>query len=121
LSTYSHLFSNADRAVDISADLRLALVDAYASEKTPSDGDFYTKIRQYQRDGNQFFEGLWLSRLAAVSTQKCKNLKRLLNLPDYLSAFDCQLDMPGLSKNMMLGTVHTMLAMRCNEVRVLVP
>ena len=116
MSPCVHCFPDADSGADISEDLRLALVDAYACEKTPTDGEFYTKIRQYERTGNQAFKEDWLSQLAAVSPQKSKNLKRLLQLTDYVSALDCQLDMPGLSKSMKLGTIHSMLAMRCNKV-----
>jgi hypothetical protein len=34
--------------MDISPDLRTALVDEYANEKAPTDGEVYRKIRQYQ-------------------------------------------------------------------------
>jgi hypothetical protein len=52
-----------------------------------------------------------------MSDCKEKNLKRILNMPQYKGAFDCQLDIPGLGGGMRLGTVHTMLALKCDEVK----
>ena len=93
------------------------MVDAYSSEKEPHDGHFYTKIRHYQCTGDHYLEDTWWARLASISVQKKKNLARLLRNPEYRSAFDCQIDMPGLRGGMKLGTIHTMLSMRCDEVR----
>lgn len=100
----------------ISHELRTAIAEEYMCEKEPEDGEFYSKIRQYQQSGDKYFEDGWWARLAALGGQKKKNLKRILKDPVYTSAFDCQLDMPGLSGGMRLGTIHTMFSMRCSEV-----
>ncbi|KAF9894911.1 hypothetical protein FE257_004533 [Aspergillus nanangensis] len=63
---------------DISSDLRNALVDEYANEKPPTDGEVYRKIRQYQHESNALFQNRWWSRL---SPNKAKRLQRL-TFPD---------------------------------------
>jgi hypothetical protein len=100
----------------MSLTLRFALVDAFSSEKEPHDGHFYAKIRHYQCIGDDYLEDTWWARLASISIQKKKNLARLLRSQEYRSAFDCQIDMPGLRGGMKLGTIHKMLSMRCDEV-----
>jgi hypothetical protein len=64
-----------------------------------------------------YFEQRWLARLEAIGERKLQNMDRILKHPEYRSAFDCQIDMPGLAGGMMLGTVHQMYAMKCDEVR----
>ncbi|KAF2825068.1 hypothetical protein CC86DRAFT_246297, partial [Ophiobolus disseminans] len=98
--------------------LRLALVDSYSNEKEPHDGEFYTKIRQYQQSGNTCLEEIWWARLLALGIQKKKNLTRILRSKVYLSAFDCQIGLPGLRRGMKLGTMHTILSMKCDEENV---
>jgi hypothetical protein len=49
---------------DISPDLRTALVDEYANEKAPTDGEVYRKIRQYQHESNALFQNRWWCRLS---------------------------------------------------------
>lgn len=101
---------------DLGQDLKSALIEEYACEKTPEDGEFYCKIRGYQLADNTFFEHRWWGRLAAVAKRKKQNLERLLKHPAYTAAFDCQLEIPGLAGGMSLGSLHTMFAMRCDEV-----
>ncbi|KAF2843888.1 hypothetical protein T440DRAFT_462707 [Plenodomus tracheiphilus IPT5] len=96
-------------------DLKTALMEEYACEKDPDDGEFYCKIREHERSGHPFFHVLWLARLKAVAVRKRQNLDRLLKHPGYSRAFDCQLDMPGLAGGMNLGTLHKMFAMKCEE------
>lgn len=54
LSTYGPDFST-----DISPDIQNALVDEYANEKQPSDGEAYQKICQYQHEHNAHFQKSW--------------------------------------------------------------
>jgi hypothetical protein len=103
---------------DMNHELKTTLIEEYSCEKEPDDGTIYRKIRQHQESGNAYFEQRWWARLAAISDRKKKNLKRILDHPEYRSAFDCQLDIPGLGGGMRLGTAHTMFAMRCDEVRI---
>ncbi|KAF2844516.1 hypothetical protein T440DRAFT_436373 [Plenodomus tracheiphilus IPT5] len=103
---------------NISHDLKTALEEEYSCEKVPPDGEFFSKIRHYQKTANAVLERWWWARLSFVSVKKEQNLKRILHdirYTSYRSAFDFQLDMPGLSGGMRLGTVHKMFAMRCDD------
>lgn len=42
--------------IDISKDLKVALMDEYTNEKKPDDGEFYYKIRQFCIAGLLAFE-----------------------------------------------------------------
>ncbi|KAF1970799.1 hypothetical protein BU23DRAFT_537524 [Bimuria novae-zelandiae CBS 107.79] len=100
------------------SDLRKALAEDHSCQVQPSDGDFYCKVRQHQLSGNAYLEKKWLGRLQAAGKRKKQNLVRLLKHSEFRSAFDCQLQMPGLAGGMNLGTIHVMFAMRCDEVTV---
>lgn len=93
-------------------------MEEYSCEKEPDDGEFYCKIRQYQKSQNVYFEERWWARLSSTSNAKAKNLRRLLNIPKFRAAFDCQLEIPGLRRGMRLSTLHTMFAMKCDEVGI---
>ncbi|KAL4958852.1 DUF3723 domain-containing protein [Aspergillus stella-maris] len=99
---------------DISPDLRIALVDEYANEKPPTDGEVYRKIRQYQHESNALFQNRWWSRL---SPNKAKRLRQLTSQDNtYLcAAFDGLLVIPGLWNGMSLGSLNTVLALKCDE------
>ncbi|GFG10588.1 hypothetical protein IFM5058_05002 [Aspergillus udagawae] len=99
---------------DISQDLQNALVDEYANEKPPTDGEIYRKIRQYQHESNALFQNRWWSRL---SPNKAKRLRQLTS-PDnaYLcAAFDGLLPIPGLWNGMSLGSLNSVMALKCDE------
>ncbi|CEJ55661.1 hypothetical protein PMG11_01909 [Penicillium brasilianum] len=100
---------------DISPDLRNALVDEYANEKPPTDGEVYRKIRQYQHESNALFQNRWWSRL---SPNKAKRLRRLTSQDNaYLcAAFDTLLAIPGIWNGMSLGSLNTVMALKCDEV-----
>lgn len=46
-------------------------------------------------------------------------MKHILRSQKLTSAFDVQMIAPGLSGGMMLGTIHKVLALRCDKVRPL--
>ncbi|KAE8130756.1 hypothetical protein BDV38DRAFT_276525 [Aspergillus pseudotamarii] len=99
---------------DISPDLRTALIDEYANEKAPTDGEVYRKIRQYQQEANALFQNRWWTRL---SPNKAKRLRQLTS-PDnthLCAAFDALLAIPGLWNGMSLGLLNTVLALKCDE------
>ncbi|ODM24144.1 hypothetical protein SI65_01734 [Aspergillus cristatus] len=112
-----HLSSyGPDFSTDISPNLRNALVDEYANEKQPSDGEVYRKIRQYQHEHNAHFQKRWWSRL---SDNKAKRLRQLISSPDNVdlcAAFDRLLAIPGLWNGMSLGSLNKVMAMKCDEV-----
>ncbi|KAH7111262.1 hypothetical protein B0J11DRAFT_598641 [Dendryphion nanum] len=103
---------------DLNQELKMTLIEEYSAEKEPDDGEIYSKIREYQGyrgAANPCFEKRWWVRLAAISNHKKENLERILRNTDYKTAFDIQLDVPGLAGGMRLSTTHTMFAMRCHE------
>ncbi|CEL06328.1 hypothetical protein ASPCAL07434 [Aspergillus calidoustus] len=103
------------RFLDISPDLRIALVDEYANEKAPTDGEVYRKIRQYQHESNALFQNRWWSRL---SPNKAKRLRQLTSQDNthLCAAFDALLAIPGLWNGMSLGSLNTVMALKCDEV-----
>ncbi|CEL09501.1 hypothetical protein ASPCAL12636 [Aspergillus calidoustus] len=100
---------------DISPDLRIELVDEYANEKAPTDGEVYRKIRQYQHESNALFQNRWWSRL---SPNKAKRLRQLTSQDNthLCAAFDALLAIPGLWNGMSLGSLNTVMALKCDEV-----
>ncbi|CAI7613149.1 unnamed protein product [Penicillium pancosmium] len=100
---------------DISLDLKNALVDEYANEKDPSDGEIYRKLRQYQNEYNAPFQKRWWARL---SDNKVKRLRQLFS-PDNIdicAAFDALLPIPGMWGGMSIGSLNRVLALKCDEV-----
>ncbi|BCR83589.1 uncharacterized protein ACHE_10991S [Aspergillus chevalieri] len=104
-----------DFSTDISPNLRNALVDEYANEKQPNDGEVYRKICQYQHEHNAHFQKRWWSRL---SDNKAKRLRQLRSSPDNVdlcAAFDGLLAIPGLWNGMSLGSLNKVMAIKCDE------
>ena len=92
------------------------MAEEYACEKQPDDGEIYYRIRHYQNTGEPYFEQRWLARLEAIGKRKKQDMSRVIKHPQYRSAFDCQLEMPGLASGMNLGTLSHMFAMKFDEV-----
>lgn len=98
---------------DLSADARWCLIEEYANERIPSDGEIYQKIRHYHFQRNLAFELRWWARLRGCRT---KNLKALLRSIEFAAAFDSLLDIPGLWNGFQLTTLHKILSLRSDEV-----
>lgn len=105
----------SDNFTDISHDLRNTLIDEYANEKAPSDGEVYRKLRQYQNEHNAQFQKRWWARL---SENKAKRLRQLMSPDnvDICAAFDALLPIPGLWDGMSFGSLNRVLALKCDEV-----
>ncbi|KAJ5117538.1 hypothetical protein N7448_011170 [Penicillium atrosanguineum] len=97
---------------DISHDLQNTLIDEYANEKVPSDGEIYRKLRQYENEHNAPFQKRWWARL---SDNKAKRLRQLLKTVDIRTAFDALLPIPGLWDGMSIGSLNHVMALRCDE------
>ena len=106
---------NNNSALDSDPDLITTLVEEYSNEEKPSDGEIYRKIRQYERDGNVYFQKRWKSRL---SNHGRRNLRQLFDHGDgeLVAAFDSLLDIPGLWDGMRLSTLHKVMGIKCDEV-----
>ncbi|KAL4891328.1 hypothetical protein BDV59DRAFT_203528 [Aspergillus ambiguus] len=93
---------------DISPDLQASLIDEYSNERTPSDGEVYRKVRQYQYEANARLESRWMARL---SSNKAKRLRQLSSHPAVRAGFDSLLAIPALLLHgMMLGSLPRALA-----------
>ena len=94
------------------------MIKKYSYKKKPDNSKIYYKIRQYQVSGNAYFEKQQWAYLAAISNQKKQNLKYILNRPEYRTVFDLQLDIPRLREGIKLNTIHTILTIKYNKVKI---
>ena len=110
---------------DITYELKTLLIEEYANEKKPCDGEVYHKIREYQflpsrLDNNVSpticisLEMRWWARLNESREKKLWNLFRNSTLA---TEFDALGKIPGLfDAGMMVTTLHKMMATKCYEV-----
>ncbi|KAJ5940479.1 hypothetical protein N7516_000647 [Penicillium verrucosum] len=102
---------------DISPSLQATLVDEYCNEKTPTDGEIYRKIRQYQHEANAHFEKRWKSRL---SPNKLKRFQQLESHDDVRAAVNSLLALPALLEHgMKICSISRALAIGCDEELVI--
>lgn len=55
---------------DLSTELRTTLIEEYANESRPSDGEIYIKIRDYHTLQQFDLEARWWTRLSTTKTKK---------------------------------------------------
>ncbi|KAJ5883437.1 uncharacterized protein N7473_010323 [Penicillium subrubescens] len=80
---------------DLSVPLRTSLIEEYANERKPTDGEIYRKIRQYESEGNSLLRRKWLSRLSENNQNRMKQLSKETN-EQLREGFDRLLAIPGL-------------------------
>lgn len=105
--------------LDLSEDLKRLFTEEYEHQKTPTDGEFYCKIRGYQGCGgekNPFFERIWLGRLSALSKNRRSLLDQLSRQKEYADEIDKLLVIPALFCGFRLTVMHHIHSMRCKEV-----
>ncbi|KAK5188747.1 hypothetical protein LTR47_011552 [Exophiala xenobiotica] len=102
---------------DSSSDVQRSLIEEYANETIPPDGEIYRKIRHYHLQRNYAFKSRWWAPLRGC---RARNLKSFLSHPEIAAGFDALLDVPGLWSGMQLTTLHKMLALRTDGL-VLAP
>lgn len=101
---------------DIGEELRTSLVEEYANEKKPTDGEIYRKIRQYEGDYDEAFRERWLVRLSRSNQDKLNQLDNRRNRR-LRRAFDKLLVIPGLwPGGMRISVLHRLIASSCVEV-----
>uniref|UniRef100_A0A093VHN0 Calponin likey domain-containing protein n=1 Tax=Talaromyces marneffei PM1 TaxID=1077442 RepID=A0A093VHN0_TALMA len=98
---------------DISAELRTALIEEYANERRPNDGEIYRKIRQYQQEHNAHFQRRWLVRLSSSKTRRLQQLHRNIEIQ---CAFDALLPITGVWDGMSIGKLSKVMALDSDEV-----
>jgi hypothetical protein len=105
--------SRTEKILDISPELRTALIEEYANERKPSDGEIYRKISQYKQEHNAHFQNRWWARL---SSNKARRLKQLHKNTKINCAFDALLPIPGLWAGMSIGKLAKVMALDSDEV-----
>ncbi|KAL2802958.1 hypothetical protein BJX63DRAFT_425661 [Aspergillus granulosus] len=112
-TSYSRLQFAVGEVQYVSPGLQAALVDEYSNERTPSDGEVYCKVRQYQREANAEFEEMWMARLSGNKAKRFQNLS--LN-KSMRAAFDSFLGMPAiLEQGMRFGSLPWVFAASADE------
>lgn len=111
--TSAHARARANSDVDTSKSTLTRIVEAYAYEQRPSDGEIFRKIRLYHRQKDEESEKRWWS---CLEKSKPKDLRQLLRREQLVSAFDTLIDMPGLWETVQIGALHRLLALKCDEV-----
>jgi hypothetical protein len=102
-------------AVDIPDKVADCIREGFVNEAAYADGEIFRKIRFYQRSQNLQAENKWWARLTLGKT---KDLQRLLKNQSLAEAFERLVDFPGFWSTVQLGTLHRILPLRCNEVRL---
>ncbi|KAL2866164.1 uncharacterized protein BJX67DRAFT_388827 [Aspergillus lucknowensis] len=111
--SYSKLQFAVGQVQYISPNLQTALIDEYSNERTPSDGEVYCKVRQYQREANAEFEEMWMGRLSRNKARRFQSLS--LNKP-MRAAFDGFLPIPGiLEQGLRFPSLPWVLAASADE------
>lgn len=102
---------------------RRLLVDEYANEKAPNDGEVYFNIRKHQGlfgEKSPYYESQEWARLAAASRSghKKERMEQLLRHRKFAAAFDAFQHLPAMYDGLRLSMVNKMIALGCNEVGV---
>ncbi|KAL2812033.1 hypothetical protein BDW59DRAFT_155380 [Aspergillus cavernicola] len=100
---------------DIGGELRTSLVEEYANQKKPTDGQIYRKIRQYEGEANEAFRERWFVRLSPSNQDRLDQLDNKRNRR-LRRAFDRLLSIPGLwPHGMRISMLHRLIATGCVE------
>jgi hypothetical protein len=99
--------------LDTPSETLTQIIESYAHEQRPCDGEIFRKIRLYHRDNDEDSENRWW---ACLQKSKLKDLRQLLKRRDLVFAFDGLIDMPGLWTKVQIGALHRLLALKCDEV-----
>ncbi|KAF2267287.1 hypothetical protein CC78DRAFT_551975 [Lojkania enalia] len=97
---------------DLSPKLTTTLVEEYANEKRPSDGEVYWKIRQYEQERNLCFKNRWK---AILKTTSRRGLRQLDDHEELAAAIDDVMVMPGMRDDLRLSTIPKITSMKCDE------
>ncbi|KAA8652086.1 DUF3723 domain-containing protein [Aspergillus tanneri] len=100
---------------DIGEELRTSLVEEYANQKKPTDGEIYRKIRQYEGEDNEAFRQRWFVRLSPSNQDRLDQLDNKRNRR-LRRAFDRLLPITGLwAHGMRISMLHRLIATGCVE------
>ncbi|KAL4891360.1 hypothetical protein BDV59DRAFT_68017 [Aspergillus ambiguus] len=100
---------------DLGEGLKTSLVEEYANQKKPTDGEIYRKIRQYELEDNEAFRQRWFVRLSPSNQDRLDQLDNRRNRR-LRRAFDRLLAIPGLwFHGMRISMLHRLIATGCVE------
>ncbi|KAJ0418856.1 hypothetical protein BJY00DRAFT_324647 [Aspergillus carlsbadensis] len=100
---------------DLGEGLKTSLVEEYANQKKPTDGEIYRKIRQYEIENNETFRQRWFVRLSSSNQDRLDQLDNRRNRR-LRRAFDQLLAIPGLwLHGMRISMLHRLIATGCVE------
>lgn len=115
LFTYSPCIQLIIRT-DLGEGLKTSLVEEYANQKKPTDGEIYRKIRQYELEDNETFRQRWFVQLSPSNQDRLDQLDNRRNRR-LRRAFDRLLAIPGLwLHGMRISMLHRLIATGCVEV-----
>jgi hypothetical protein len=110
---------------DISYELKTLLVEEYANEEKPCDGEIYRKIWEYKFLPSEVHSevspttclSLEMRWWARFNKSREKKLRSFFQNPTLPTGFTALVKIPGLfDAGMMVTTLHTIMATRCYEV-----
>ncbi|OJD11086.1 hypothetical protein AJ78_08071 [Emergomyces pasteurianus Ep9510] len=100
---------------DVGEELRISLLEEYANQKKPTDGEIYRKIRQYEEEQNEPFRQRWLAPLLRCNRERLEQLDNRRNRR-LRQGFDALLAIPGLwGHGMRISMIHRLVAIDCVE------
>ncbi len=97
----------------MSSVLITSLRQEYSDPKVHSDGDIFRQIRFCHQQGKIFQEMKWW---ACLTTEKTKDLKKILAVKELREDLDDLLDVRGLWDGFRIGAMRRYLTLKCHEV-----
>jgi len=98
---------------DLPQDLAIQIMGDYAHEQKESDGEIFRRIRLCSPDTAE--SNRWWTKLSSTKT---KELKQVLQIPGFATAFDAIREIEGLWAKFELGTFHRWLGSGCDEANI---
>lgn len=104
---------NADYLLDMSSVLTHKLREEYSDPEFHSDGETFRQIRFCQQSGKIFQEMKWW---ACLTSEKVKDLKRILAAKELREDLDKLLDIKGLWDGFQIEAMRRYMGLKCHEV-----
>nr|KMM64374.1 hypothetical protein CPAG_00726 [Coccidioides posadasii RMSCC 3488] len=111
-----HLWADySELYVDVGEELRISLLEEYANQRNPTNGEIYRKIRQYEEEQNEPFQQRWLARLLRCNRERLEQLDNRRNRR-LRQGFNALLAISGLwGREMRISMIHRLVAIDCVE------
>ncbi|EFW16866.1 conserved hypothetical protein [Coccidioides posadasii str. Silveira] len=94
---------------DVGEELRISLLEEYANQRNPTNGEIYRKIRQYEEEQNEPFQQRWLARLLRCNRERLEQLDNRRNRR-LRQGFNALLAISGLwGREMRISMIHRLV------------